>query len=69
MPDVFQTPGVTAPGMTSMHAFEGVNTALAPTHKTNSSFGGITDGLSYTGLFFIGGPETAVPWTNRGAPV
>ncbi len=64
---MFQSPGVTATGMTSTaRDRRGEHDGSAPTHKTNSSSGGITDGLGYTGLFFIGGPETAVPWTKPG---
>ncbi len=64
MPVVFATPGVDKPGMTSVHAFDGDNTPLSSKQKT--SFGSVTDGLSYTGFFFVGGPDAAVPWTKPG---
>lgn len=64
MPDVFKTEGVNEPGMTAIHAFEGEETPLIS--QSRGSFGAIRDGLSHTGLFFIGGSDTAVPWTKPG---
>jgi hypothetical protein len=62
MPDVFRTPGVAEPGLTSMHVFIADDAPYGDVRK-RARIQDITDGTSNT---LQAGPDTAEVWTNPG---
>lgn len=64
MPDVFKTPGVTAPGKTSLHVFVGKGTPFSG--KRGPRIVDFRDGTSNTILVVTAGPDKAVEWTRPG---
>ena len=64
MPAIFQSPGVTEEGKTSMHVFTGKNTPFDGEKGTPIS--DFTDGTSNTILAVLAGADTAEVWTKPG---
>ena len=64
MPVLFQSPGVTEEGKTSIHVFTGKNTPFDGEQGTN--FANFTDGTSNTLLAVLAGADTAEVWTKPG---
>lgn len=73
MPPVYESPGVTEPGMTTMMVLTGEKTAFHGKYEPvaegasmlrGPQFRNYTDGLSNTILAVYASPEKAVPWTK-----
>ncbi len=73
MPEVFESPGVTKPGMTTLMMFTGPGTPNAglgrpeeegSTKRLGLRFRDFTDGLSNTVVAVYAAPDKAVPWTK-----
>ena len=64
MPALFQSPGVTEEGQTSMHVFTGKNTPFDG--EKGTTLANFTDGTSNTILAVLAGADTADVWTKPG---
>ncbi|MEK6257256.1 MAG: DUF1559 domain-containing protein [Planctomycetota bacterium] len=64
MPAIFQSPGVTEEGKTSMHVFTGKDTPFDG--EKGKSFRDFTDGTANTILAVLAGADTADVWTKPG---
>ena len=64
MPAIFKSPGVKDAGKTSIHVFTGPGAPFAD--DKSPRFVDFTDGMSFTILAVLAGPETADVWTKPG---
>ncbi len=64
MPDIYRTPGVAEPGMTSIHVFVGEETPFGGEQPPDLS--DIEDGTEYTFGCVVAGPGLAAEWTRPG---